>query len=176
MMVDRDGSLTQLMTFDRIAWHAGKCWWQGRTRLNRFSVGIELVKAGELKPSGNQYVSWFGGRDKKDEVIEAVHRNKTEPTFWHTYTQEQIEARFEVCHVLKLNYPLVLILGHEEIAPERKIDPGPAFPLDRLKDYIIVGRDDKENSDSNGLLAASSQSKNDRLPGCVYCFTICDFP
>jgi len=142
LVIDRDGSIKQLVGFDRIAWHAGKSHWKGRRGLNRYAIGIELVNAGELQPSGEQFVSWFGRHYSGDEVIEAVHRNQTRPKLWHSYAEEQIECCFEVCRQLKSSYPIAFILGHEEIAPRRKTDPGPAFPLDRLRDRILVGRDD----------------------------------
>ncbi|MGI9275614.1 MAG: N-acetylmuramoyl-L-alanine amidase [Endozoicomonas sp.] len=148
LVIDRDGSVKQLVNFDRIAWHAGRCRWNGRTNLNHYSIGIELVNAGCLTRSGSQYLSWFGKRYDEDEVIEAVHRNQSTPTFWHIYTQEQIEACFEVCRTLKKNYPIEMILGHEEIAPKRKTDPGPAFPLDRLRDQILTGRSEASQQQS----------------------------
>lgn len=144
LVIDRDGSIKQLIGFDRIAWHAGKSRWNGRKGINRYSIGIELVNAGELKPSGEQYVSWFGHHYQQNDVIEAVHRNQSAPSFWHTYTEEQIEVCFEVCRILKETYPVTLILGHEEISPGRKIDPGPAFPLDKMRDQILEGRADAE--------------------------------
>ena len=162
LVIDRDGSVKQLVNFDRIAWHAGESRWNGRTSLNHYSIGIELVNAGSLTRSGSQYLSWFGKRYNEDDVIEAVHRNQQKPTFWHAYTQEQIEACFEVCRTLKKNYPIDVILGHEEIAPRRKTDPGPAFPLDRLREQILEGRSDTSNqqSASPAVTAAAPSSDN----------------
>ena len=146
LVIDRDGSIVQLIGFDKIAWHAGKSKWQERTGLNKFSIGIELVNAGELKRSGSQYVSWFGHRYREDQVVEAVHRNQSKMSYWHAYTQDQIEACFDVCRVLKENYQIQFILGHEEIAPRRKTDPGPAFPLEKLRNQVLDTRDDEVDS------------------------------
>ncbi|WP_345986407.1 N-acetylmuramoyl-L-alanine amidase [Sulfurimonas sp. HSL-1656] len=140
LIIDRDGSIVQMVDFGRIAWHAGTSRWQERSSLNRYAIGIELVNAGELTPSGGGYLAWFGRRYEDAEVIQAIHRNQTVPSYWHTYTAEQIEACFEVCRILKNSYGIRTIVGHEEIAPGRKIDPGPAFPLDRLRDRILTGR------------------------------------
>jgi len=140
LLIDRDGSLVQMIDFNRVAWHAGVSRWEERSGLNRYAIGIELVNAGELTPSGEGYLAWFGTRYSDSDVIQAVHRNQTEPSYWHTYTPEQIEACFEVCRVLKAQYGINMILGHEEIAPGRKIDPGPAFPLERLRDRVLTGR------------------------------------
>ncbi len=160
LVIDRDGKVCQLIGFNRIAWHAGRSSWQNRSGINKFSIGIELVNAGELQLSGSQFVSWFGHRYEQEEVIEAVHRNQRKTSFWHAYTQAQIEACFEVCHVLKENYQIEFILGHEEIAPRRKTDPGPAFPLDKLRSHILDRRDDtleqpiSQSFDAEGFITA----------------------
>ena len=68
----------------------------------------------------------------------AVHRNESTPTFWHRYTAEQIEKVFDVCAELRDFYGIFAIVGHEEIDRKRKVDPGPAFPLEKLRDRVIV--------------------------------------
>lgn len=45
--------------------------------------------------------------------------------------------------LLKENYCITEIVGHDDISPDRKRDPGPAFPLDKLKDKILYGRNDE---------------------------------
>lgn len=147
VVIDRDGTTEQLIPFDRVAWHAGKSEWRDRTFLNQYAIGIEMVNAGELKPSGSGFVSWFGRHYEPDEVIEAKHRNQRAPSFWHTFTEAQISACFAVCRAIKAAYRIQYILGHEEIAPGRKTDPGPAFPLDRLRDQILLGRADAPEVD-----------------------------
>ncbi len=70
LVIGRDGAITQLVPFDRVAWHAGRSSWQGRDGLNRFSVGIELDNAGKLVRVGATWRAWFG-RDYPDpEVIQ----------------------------------------------------------------------------------------------------------
>ena len=159
IVVDRDGSITQLVPFNVIAWHAGRSTYGGRTGFNKYSIGIEIVNSGPLTKSGNVYRSWFGASYNPSDVIEAVHRNQTRSKFWHTYTQEQIETVTELCQLLVENYDMKMILGHEEIAPKRKSDPGPAFPLDRLRDRLLNAdrnADDADEEPTNGRVIANS--------------------
>lgn len=76
----------------------------------------------------------FGKRIAKEDAVQGVHRNESQPTWWHAYTEQQIERVSELVKLLIETYPISVIVGHEEIAPGRKTDPGPAFPLDRLRD------------------------------------------
>ncbi len=141
VVIGREGQITQLVPFDTVAWHAGKSQWKGRSGLNQYSIGIELDNAGELtKNAAGHYLSWFNRVYDADEVFEGVHRNQQQPSFWHAYSQAQIEATFELCALLCETYGIQEIVGHEEIAPARKTDPGPAFPLDRLRRFIDADR------------------------------------
>jgi len=152
LVVGRDGSVTQLVPFDTIAWHAGKSAWSDRTGLNKYSIGIELDNAGKLTKSGSTYSAWFGKTYPEDEVIEAVHRNEESPSYWHRYTEEQISQTYELCRLLIERYDIKSILGHEEISPKRKIDPGPAFPLDKLRDKLLhADRSDLESEEEKEL-------------------------
>ena len=161
VVVDKDGSLTQMVPFDHIAWHAGRSAFQDRTSLNRFSIGIEIVNAGRLEKSGSVWSSWFGRNYPEEEVIQAVHRNEDRPTYWERFTPEQVEAVFNLCQALKKRYGIVHILGHEEISPGRKIDPGPAFPLDKIRDKLLYAQRKDEDEPAGkpqgkGLVKASS--------------------
>jgi N-acetylmuramoyl-L-alanine amidase len=137
LVIGRDGRITQLVPFDTIAWHAGKSTYRGRTGFNKYSIGIELDNAGRLTKSGGGYHAWFGKAYSEAEVVEAVHRNESTPTFWHLYTEAQIAVVHEVCVNLVETYRITSILGHEEISPSRKSDPGPAFPLDKLRERVL---------------------------------------
>ncbi len=147
VVIDRDGSITQMVPFNRIAWHAGKSIFNKRKGLNRYSIGIELVNAGWLRKSGDEYISDFGRVYPEEEVVYAVHRNPGVPfTFWHKYTPAQLDAAEALCALLIDTYPIQWLLGHEEIAPDRKQDPGPAFPLDDFRRRLLgVGVDLDEN-------------------------------
>lgn len=142
VIIERDGSITQLVPFNLQAWHAGVSEYQGRTGFNKFSIGIELENAGFLTKSGNVFRSWYGDVFNPSEVIEAIHRNETQPRYWHVYTAEQINSAFELAELLIETYGIKYILGHEEIAPKRKFDPGPAFPLDRFRDRLLGSKRD----------------------------------
>ena len=146
IVIGRDGSITQLVPFDTIAWHAGESSYGGRSGYNRFSIGIELDNPGRLtRTASGTFVSWLGTTYPADQVITAVHRNETTPSDWLAYTEVQIEKVFELCALLCATYAIKEILGHEEIAPGRKTDPGPAFPLDKLRQRLIQrGRDSNE--------------------------------
>lgn len=145
VLIDRDGSITQLIPFNEIAWHAGESSYGGRNGFNKYSIGIEIVNSGPLTKSGNVYRSWFGAAYNPSDVVEAIHRNQSTAKYWHVYTAEQIETVRQLCAELIEAYPNIKsILGHEEISPGRKTDPGPAFPLDRLREQLL-GSDRKSN-------------------------------
>ena len=133
LVVARDGTVTQLLPFDTVAWHAGKSQWQGRRGFNDYSIGIEVDNPGRLQERDGRYVSWFGQDYPEEEVVRAVHRNESTASHWHRFTPVQLRVVEDLCALLMREYGIEHILGHEEIAPDRKDDPGPAFPLDDLR-------------------------------------------
>ncbi len=137
LVIGRKGEIYQLVGFNTVAWHAGESQYGGRTGFNKYSIGIELDNAGQLKQAGTEFVSWFGQKYQQNEAVYATHRNEQQPSWWQTYTPEQIEACRQVCDRLIKEYNIKMILGHEEIAPGRKQDPGPAFPLDKLRTMLL---------------------------------------
>ncbi|MBN2663842.1 MAG: N-acetylmuramoyl-L-alanine amidase [Bacteroidales bacterium] len=147
VIIDRDGTITQLVPLNLQAWHAGKSYYDGRSGYNRYSIGIEIVNSGYLTKSGNIYRAWYGEAFNPSEVIEGIHRNQTTPRYWHVYTPEQIETAYEFVQLLIDTYGIKHILGHEEIAPKRKTDPGPAFPLDRFRDRLLGTTRDQDGAD-----------------------------
>ena len=162
LVVDFDGSITQLLPFNAIAWHAGKSSHNGRDGLNKYSIGIEIVNAGRLLKSGTVYKSWFGRKYSVEDVIYAYHRNEEKPAYWHSYEEAQITAVEEICSLLTAEYSIKHILGHEEISPGRKIDPGPAFPLDKIRNRVLnsAGRDEDDAAEElqqpkKGIVTAS---------------------
>ena len=60
IVIGRNGSITQLVPFNTIAWHAGKSSYDDRHGYNNFSIGIEIDNAGLLTKVGESYQSWFG--------------------------------------------------------------------------------------------------------------------
>lgn len=142
LVLDRDGSVTQMMSFNKVAWHAGKSSWQGLIGFNRHSIGIEVVNAGKLHRNGaGKWVNWAGNVIKDQDVIIAKHKNETAEAGWHAYTDVQLERVVEIGIALRQKYKLIDVLGHDDIAPVRKIDPGPAFPMISVQSKIM-GRTD----------------------------------
>ena len=98
-LINRKGKIFRLVEDQNIAWHAGKSMWGKYKNLNKNSIGIELVNRG--------------------------HRYG-----YQTFTRIQIKRLIELCKYLKRKYRIKnkLVLGHSDIAPLRKIDPGEKFP------------------------------------------------
>lgn len=95
LLIRRDGSVTQFVPFDRVAWHAGVSCWRDRDGCNAFSVGIELEGADQTP-----------------------------------YERVQYQVLAQVIEALRAAYPSLAgaeIVGHSDVAPGRKTDPGPAF-------------------------------------------------
>ena len=149
LVVGRDCKIYQLAPFDWITWHAGASAWRGRKNLNRYSIGIELDNAGKLTKQGNEFLSWFGRSYPRSEVFVGDHANELVASrYWHRYTEEQIQVTEQICSALIKTYGIKEILGHEEISPGRKIDPGPAFPLDVLRNHLL-GDDREQETEDN---------------------------
>ena len=145
VVIGRDGRIYQLIPFDTVAWHAGRSSWKlpdGTVRegYNQYSLGIELDNAGILERNGCEYISWFGRSYGEGEVCFATHRNEAQPRYWHRFTEAQLNTVEELCGLLLDKYGLKYVLGHEEVSPLRKQDPGPAFPLEKIRDRILMPR------------------------------------
>lgn len=138
VVIARNGEVTQLIPFDTIAWHAGLSSYGGRSGYNQFSIGIEMDNPGRLSRTESGQFLGLGRTFPSDEVIQAVHRNETTPSYWLIYPEAQLEAAFNLCLALREKYTAIReLLGHEEIAPGRKSDPGPAFPIDQFRRRLI---------------------------------------
>lgn len=147
LVIARDGRITQLVPFNRAAWHAGQSHWGSLSGLNRYSIGIELDNAGQLIRSGGKWVSPFTRRSYPDrEVTVVCHKHDppgAEPCGWHAYTPQQIEATLDCGLALVKHYRLADVLGHDDIAPGRKRDPGPDFPLGSLRARLLGRHDER---------------------------------
>lgn len=137
IIIGRDGEILQMVPFDTIAWHAGISEWKGRTGLNGYSIGIELDNTGQLERRAKGFYTWFGTPVDDARVSFLTHRNEQEPAYWEAYTPIQIRLAEEICRQLIAMYNIKEILGHEEISPGRKDDPGPAFPLDTIRNKLL---------------------------------------
>ena len=75
--------------------------------------------------------------------MEAIHKSESTSSGWHLYTPVQIEVALQVASLLVSQYRLRDVVGHEDIAPGRKSDPGPAFPM-RSFQSRVMGRAEAE--------------------------------
>jgi N-acetylmuramoyl-L-alanine amidase len=125
IVIDRDGTVIQCRPFNRTCGHAGKSRWKGFDGLNSCSIGIELANAGDDVALA---LKW-----SKFAPIVAKHKNGGKAQKWEAYPPEQLAACEEVAKALVARYKLDDVVGHEDIAPSRKNDPGPAFPMAALR-------------------------------------------
>lgn len=151
LVIGESGKIIQLASFKQITWHAGKSFWKpakgagrflGLRSLNNYSLGIELVNAGPLtKAQDGKFFTWWG---KEVPLADVVEVDPNAPgcfnrPYWQRFPEEQIWACQLAVQALMREYPVEEILGHSNISPGRKQDPGPAFPLQHLR-AIAEGR------------------------------------
>ncbi len=140
LVIERDGSTLQCVPFSEIAWHAGKSTWKGRNDLNRLSLGIELANWGNLERRGSEWVSG-NGKPVANPVM-AMHKNgnpdgSRHPIGWEPYPEAQFAAAVAIARALAAAYGITEIVGHDDIAPDRKKDPGPAFDMVRFRREVL---------------------------------------
>jgi N-acetylmuramoyl-L-alanine amidase len=105
---DKGATIYKLMDENLRAWHAGESEWQGRTWLNSSSIGIEIVNPGfKDTPTGR---------------------------LWYPYSEAQVQSLIFLLKDISKRHNINpdAIIGHSDIAPLRKLDPGPLFPWKRL--------------------------------------------
>lgn len=149
VVVDRDGSVIQCVSFKKVAWHAGRSRWKGLTGLNRHSFGIELANWGNLLSSSGVWTSSTGKRIAQPFL--GNHRNgnpggQRGPIGWEPYSDEQLRTAARIVRALIAAYGVNEIVGHDDISPTRKWDPGPAFDMAKFRTACLGGRaDDGDN-------------------------------
>lgn len=128
-MIDEDGVVTQLVDEEKRAWHAGVSHWRGNDNLNHNSIGIELVNPGHE----------FGYRP---------------------FPEVQMQALIPLCQAIleRHHIPAHHVVGHSDIAPDRKEDPGELFDWERLAEQGI-GLFMPTNGNNNVLLQKGEQGK-----------------
>jgi N-acetylmuramoyl-L-alanine amidase len=106
--IGRDGRVFAHVPEARRAWHAGVSWWAGATDINTRSIGIEIVNPGHE----------FGYVD---------------------FAEAQIAALMDLAHGILSRHPIPpsRVLGHSDVAPARKQDPGERFPWRQLAEFGI---------------------------------------
>lgn len=124
LVIGRSGRLIQLVPFNMEAWHAGRSWYEGRSELNHYSIGIELDNLGQLRLEGGKFMAECG----KEVSFKEVYTDFSEGTltYWHRYTEQQVRRLREVCRLLVEYYPIHRVVGHSDVT-SRKVDPGPAL-------------------------------------------------
>lgn len=153
LILDRDGTLTQMLPFDVKGYHAGESYWRGYNGLNGHSIGIEIVNYGStphFREDTNTVMDRRGTKPvgSPDEWLYAPHQIfGGRSVYWQRYTQEQLDVLDVLTPLLIQEYNLREVVGHDEIATPkgRKPDPGPAFPMAFYKEFT-----DFANSDSAG--------------------------
>lgn len=140
-VLGHDGAITQMGKCDEKLWHAGKSSWDGITGLNGHSVGIEIVNWGWLKGGAGNWRSWTGTHVDDTRVIEAAHRFDGVKRGWEMFDEQQIMICVDMVRAIASEYGLgpQHILGHDDISPGRKQDPGPAWDMERFRS-LVFGR------------------------------------
>jgi AmpD protein len=104
LFINRNGEIVQFVPFHRRAWHAGVSSFQGKSKCNDFSIGIEMEGTDDLPYTDKQY----------DSLLAVSH------LIMHTYPQIHLGS----------------IVGHQDIAPDRKTDPGVSFDWSRYRSQL----------------------------------------
>lgn len=130
-VIERDGTIIQCRPCNRTAGHAGKSRWQGFIGLNSCSIGIELANAGFDTP-GRDAFDW-ASRQPQFQSRMARHKHGGPTVEWEMYPQAQLDACTKLAKALKERYNLDDIIGHEDCSKGRKVDPGPVFPMQKLR-------------------------------------------
>ena len=143
-LINRRGKIIQMVKDSNVAWHAGRSKWKKFINLNYNSLGIELVNKGHK----------FG---------------------YQNFSKEQIKSLIKLCKNLKKKYSIKKenFLGHSDIAPLRKIDPGEKFPWKKLSKYNF-GRWYKETKQLKNSIKKKTESdfyKNLKIIGYRYLST-----
>lgn len=105
-VVDEDGSVYGLVDEEKRAWHAGVSEWEGQTNINSASIGIEIVNGGHNVPLPDGSLPPF--------------------------PDVQINAVIALCKDIQSRHGTLGLVGHSDVAPGRKIDPGEHFPWSGL--------------------------------------------
>ncbi len=127
------GEVIQLVSADRVAWHAGESSWQGRERVNDWSYGIEFENYGKLRLTAKGWGTYFGEPVADIDVFIDANGDG-----WHTFTEDQILSGYEVCEALIDHAPTIdTVIGHSDVK-RTKSDPGPAFPLEQFRSWLLT--------------------------------------
>lgn len=133
-LVSKKGEIYHLVDLNKRAWHAGSSYWKGLTDLNSNSIGIEIDNSGHFKNNEN-------------------------------YCYKQIKSLCDLIIKLKKDYNIkpFNVLGHSDIAPFRKIDPGEKFPWNDLNlkkiSYAPQITNNSQNNENESILLSKNKKK-----------------
>lgn len=129
-LVKSDASVAQIVSDGERAWHAGGGEWKGLKDINSLSCGIEIV-------------GW-GFEDK--HVPESTTRTECKTVegadqSWFPFPEVQLTKVATLCKDLQKRWNIQpqFFIGHSDLAPGRKTDPGPLFPWERLHREFGIG-------------------------------------
>lgn len=139
-VIDRDGTIYQVRPLNRTCGHAGVSDWAGFDGLNNCSIGIEYANAGADGPERDAF-DW-AKKQPGFQSVQARHKNGGPVETWEVYTEAQLSAGEALSQCLVARFNLDDVVGHEDVAYtlrkgvrryDRKSDPGPAFPMERIR-------------------------------------------
>jgi N-acetylmuramoyl-L-alanine amidase len=181
IVLDIDGTITQLVPFNRRANHAGYSNWDGVIGFNNHSVGIEVVNPGYVEKMTDGTYRRKIGEEKgtkrpifktypasaASKIIKTKHKHKfwaaADNQHWFKFPQVQLDALYKISKTIINEYQLLRAVGHDDISPARKPDPGPAFPWDAFKQNVTgqadnIGKIYVVNQDGANFRAAPATS------------------
>ncbi|AIL13603.1 N-acetylmuramoyl-L-alanine amidase [Candidatus Paracaedimonas acanthamoebae] len=136
----KGGVVTQLVPEEKRAWHAGASYWRGIQNLNASSIGVENVNKGFIESGGKR--QWFAF--DPDQIA----------------TLGQLSAGI----VEKYNISPENVVGHADIVPDKKSDPGILFPWEELYTQYGVGAWLTEKERSNPTFISEGYLPKEPLP------------
>lgn len=141
LLIGRKGEIVQFVPFNLKAFHSGGGQWdfvKGNVDMNSWSLGIELLNASYLEENEAGEYHKRGAVIPKEDRRKLQHRSHNTPFWWQKYPKPQVNAAMAVTKLLFQNYSsLEDVLGHDEINPANRIDPGPAFPMRRFHAEVL---------------------------------------
>ncbi len=135
LYMDMHGKIFQAFPLNKWGYHAGKSSYPGLgSGVSAKLVGLEVAAAGKLDRAGSGWKTYWGKPLPKEQVREIPKKNANQqPGAYQRYTAAQEASIIELCLWLKKNNPAVFnfdyVLGHDEVAPTRKNDPGGSLSM-----------------------------------------------
>ena len=120
---EKDGK--KVASFWKHGYHAGHS-------SHKDHVGLEVMCSGKLQKTSKGFETWYGEKINPKQVRYVEAKDNVKSGWYETYTPEQEQAIIGLCLFLKRNYPTFSfnnVLGHDEVAPRHKNDPGGALSM-----------------------------------------------